>query len=191
MNERALQYIRQYRGIYTREAITQQLIANGIPPEEIEEAWQAVEAGANSTPGLPNYEPPTYAPPSGTSAGSPGGGQYYNLPPQGYGRPFQPRPRLRNNPQFWLTFLGFVIGTPLLGLLLVYLSNRFSSFFAYLIYAVLVGAGVGAIYYKDKNWAVSRGLLYGLITVIVVPVVAIFVFFVIIFGICIFGNYRI
>lgn len=191
MNERALQYIRQYRGIYTREAINQQLIANGIAPAEIEEAWQAVEAEATATPGLPDYAPPSYGPPPGISGGPGPGGPYYNLPPQGYGRPFQPRPRLRNNPQFWLTFIAFIIGVPLLGLGLLYLSNNVGIYFGYLIYGLLVAGGVGAVYYKDKNWAVSRGLLYGLITVIVVPVVATFVFVVIIFGICLFGNYRI
>jgi hypothetical protein len=188
MNERALQYIRQYRGIYTREAISQQLIANGISPAEIEGAWQAVEAEATATPGLPDYAPPSYGPPTG---GPGAGGQYYNLPPQGYGRPFQPRPRLRNNPQFWLTFIAFVIGVPLLGLLLLYLSTNVGTYLGYLIYGVLIAAGVGAVYYKDKNWAVSRGLLYGLITVIVVPAVAAFVYVVVIFGICLFGNYRI
>lgn len=53
MNENILNYIRQYRNIYTREAVTGELLKAGYQPADIESAWQTIEAGP-----LPNQPPP-------------------------------------------------------------------------------------------------------------------------------------
>lgn len=44
MNESILNYIRQNRSTYTREAITGELLKAGYNPAEVEAAWQAIEA---------------------------------------------------------------------------------------------------------------------------------------------------
>jgi len=43
LNEEILNYIRQYRGYYTREAISANLYRAGFRPEDIEQAWAIVE----------------------------------------------------------------------------------------------------------------------------------------------------
>lgn len=53
MNENILNYIRQYRNIYTREAITGELVRAGYQPSEIEAAWQSIEATPQASPPPP------------------------------------------------------------------------------------------------------------------------------------------
>ncbi len=185
MNERILEYIRQYRGIYTREAITRQLINNGFTAEQVEEAWKTVEAASGPTAGLPEYNPPSYAPPPPGS----GPANFQGFPPgANYGRPYQPRPRLRNNSQFWLALIGVIFGLPIVAGVLSYFAG---SYTAYPSALVTIGVLVAGIYYSNKNYALSRGLLYGLLVVVVLPMVLGFIAIVIIFGICLVGGYRI
>ena len=43
-----VEYIKQNRDTYTREAITERLLASGYKPEDVEAAWQAAEQAAFS-----------------------------------------------------------------------------------------------------------------------------------------------
>ena len=173
-NPNAVQYIRQYREIYTREAITSQLLAAGYPQEEIEAAWAAVEA--DSAPGLP--PPPAV---HGRTGNWDAGSSYV-----------EPRRKaIETGAKFWLTLIGFVLLSILLGALNVV---PFGSIFGYdsplaalgsvfcLGGVLLQVAGlVAGLVLLNKNRPVAQGLLFGvLISSVVIPALV----FLILLGTC-------
>jgi hypothetical protein len=164
VDPRLLSYIQQYRYTYTREAINQQLVQIGFSQEQLDQAWQAVEA---STPD------PTYAQP----------GQFPVNPfvAPDYIPAVLPR---RNNGSFWGTLISYTVLTPIV---LVFLSSiivsvtRLSSLGWVAFFIPIAGGIWGAIYYRERDRAVSRGLLYGMLTLyIILPFASV----VIIGGIC-------
>jgi hypothetical protein len=73
VNPNIIQYIQQNRGVYTREAIDRQLVANGYDPAEVAEAWRMLGAEEEAAPG------PQGVPAVGPSEGDRGAGDYIRL----------------------------------------------------------------------------------------------------------------
>lgn len=168
-NPNAVQYIRQYREIYTREAITSQLLAAGYPREEIDAAWAAVEADVASD--LPP-PPADYRRTGGWDAG----GSYV-----------QPRRKaIETGPRFWLTMIGFVLLSLLVGALNIV---PFGEIFGYnsplaatgivvcLVSLLLqIAAVITGLVLWNKNRAVAQGLLFGVfISSVVIPALVFFI----------------
>ncbi len=174
-NPNAIQYIQQYREIYTREAITSQLLAAGYPQEEIEAAWAAVEADA-----APNLPPPPAGYPR--TGGWDAGGSY--VKPR--------RKAIQTGASFWLTLMGFVLLSILAGALVLMwwlgffggYDSPLASVGSFTCYAApllqVIGLIVGLVLW-NRNRAVAQGLLFGvLISSVVIPSVV----FLILLGTC-------
>lgn len=155
MNNHIVHYILQNRQRYTREAIDRELQKAGFPPEQIAAGWQAVESG---------YVPP---------------------PPGAFnGPPLQQRPpRYSSNPWFWIMLLGYAILVPTIGALLI--GYNLQNLVVFYLAAVLIGTVVGLVMLDKRNRPAARGLLWGLLTLVIVFVVLPFIAFVIIAGVCI------
>ncbi len=191
MDERLLQYIQQYRGVYTREAISRQLGEAGFSGEQIETAWQVVEGAAH--PPIPGNPAASY--PAGPAPASYYGAGGYQPGYDLYGRPLPlPRPRLRTSRAFWITFLGLVIGYPILLGLFYWLESSLIKgsiiLSNLLIWGGAIGMVIGAITLKNRNYPVAMGLLYALVVLVVIPITLAFIALVVIFGICLFGGFK-
>lgn len=180
MNEQIdqiVQYIRQYRDTYSREAINSQLLGAGYSQQEIDAAW----AQASS--------PQTVYTPSASQIPTPPSEQVRT----GWGDTgFQPpkKQRLANKPLFWGVLLGFIVlsyGLPVLCLVLAGMVNdpnvsgnlgwlALGSFGVLQLAAIVWGAMS-----SNRNPPLGMGLLIGvLMTVVVLPFVALFI----LLGIC-------
>ena len=164
-----VEYIRQNRQMYTREAITSQLVAAGYAPADVEAAWKSVEGG------IP-IPPSAYSGATGLSGGS-----------WDSGHSEQPRPqRLASTPAFWGYFVGFILLSYILPGALFWLGatqsdglivNIAIGMFILLQLAALVGGAVSF----SRNRPRAVGLMSGVLMVLVVIPVCAFAIF---FGLC-------
>jgi len=170
-----IEYINQNRQIYTREAITSQLVSAGYNPSEVEAAWGSVDSGVPAPPS-------GYAGAAGLSGGS-----------WDSGSPEQSRPqRLMSSPAFWGYMAGFVLLSYILpgGLFWLGTSNSDGLIMNIAIGMFLLlqlGALMGGVVSLSRNRPRGVGLLTGvLMTLVVLPVCAFAVFF----GMCLasFGT---
>ena len=150
-------YIQQTRPTYTREAITNQLLAAGYPPLEIEAAWATVEGA----------DPAAFA---------------QMAPNVDYDAVVAPRPApVMRSGVFWLTMIGFILVSYLIPGALIYVGTISGEtlggpliisggiLFLVLQIAALVGGLVG----MGRNRPLAIGLLMGLMmTDVVIFVVA-------------------
>src|SRR4051794_6826208 len=106
-----VQYIEQYRNIYTREAITQQLVSAGYTADDIAAAWRTVESwGAEG---------------ARLSGGPPAGALAPGIPDSAPGfAEALPRPRVFSSPVFWLTLVGFILIAYIVPAIPLYLSTQ-------------------------------------------------------------------
>jgi hypothetical protein len=164
-----VEYIRQNRQLYTREAITSQLLTAGYAPADVEAAWQSLESG------IP-VPPPGYVGTTGLSSGNWDSG-YQD----------QPRPRrLASSPQFWGYMVGFILLSYILPGVLFWLGasgsdglivNIAIGMFLLLQLAALVGGAVSF----SRNRPRAIGLMSGVLMVLVVIPFCAFALF---FGLC-------
>jgi hypothetical protein len=155
--------------MYTREAITSQLLTAGYAPADVEAAWQSLE-GPIPTP------PSTYGGASGLSGGS-----------WDSGHEEQPRPRrLAGTPAFWGYMVGFILLSYILPGVLFWLGasesdglivNIAIGMFLLLQLAALVGGAVSL----SRNRPRAIGLMCGVLMVLVVIPFCAFALF---FGLC-------
>jgi hypothetical protein len=175
INPNIIQYIRQYRSVYTREAIDRQLAAAGYDPAEVEQTWWLLENEMPTTDAPPEAMPPM--------PGSRWGDDPAHDPPKSR--------RFANTPAFWFTLLGFIVlsyGLPiLLGWLLSlnFDTQRNAGLFSTATFGLLqLGGIVGGLLLLGRRRPAAMGLLIGVLTVVVVlPIVS----FCILFGICLVG----
>lgn len=153
-------YIRQNRQTYTREAITDRLISSGYKPEQIEAAWQIV--GIDYKPvevAVKDDSPPTDR-------------------------------RFANKPVFWLALLLFIGAAYGAGaFILAAISGNVDFFLASpggMLFMVITGAFILIIFIAgfllvDKNRPLGMGLIIGgALSLIILPIVALGLFF----GVC-------
>jgi len=213
VNENIINYIRQYRFTYTREAITQQLLKQGYDSAEVETVWQAVEVGTVQSPppypgagASPAYQPPVNPNSGPTPDQTSSFNSAPNQPSSGYGLGAAPYyfpgqqavielPRLRSQPKFWLAFFSFLIGVPIvsgiMGGIGGSISGSGSTAFTLPIFFVAVVIGlIYAIRVNSRNRAVAQGIIYAIMVQFVLGVVVPFVFVIILLGICIFGSTK-
>jgi len=164
-----IEYIRQNRQTYTREAITSQLVTAGYNPADVEAAWGSVDVGVP-------------APPSGY-AGTTGlsGGNWDS------GSPEQPRSqRLVSSPAFWGYMVGFILLSYILpgGLFWLGASNSdglIVNIAIGMFILLQLGALVAGVVSLSRNRPRGVGLMTGvLMTLVVLPICA----FTIFFGMC-------
>jgi hypothetical protein len=151
-----IQYIQQTRATYTREAITNQLLASGYPPPEIEAAWATIEG----------------ADPSGFARVAP------NVD---YDAVVAPRPTpVARSGVFWLTLIGFILVSYLVPGALVFVAYNAGEsvggplmLTALIVFFGLQIAGlVAGLVWLGRNRPVAIGLLIGLLmTDVVIPFV--------------------
>ena len=176
INPNIIQYIQQYRTIYTREAIDRQLAVAGYNHAEVEEAWRMLAASEAPT----TDAPPEAMPPM---PGSRWGDDPAYEPPKSK--------RFVNTPGFWFTLLGFIVlsyGLPILVGWLLSLNldtQRNAGLGSTATFGVLqLGGIVGGLLLLGRRRPVAMGLLIGVLMVVVVlPIVS----FCILFGICLVG----
>ncbi len=185
------------------------LEAGTVPPDQ--PPWQNTAPGQQPPPGLappgavPGQQPPPdpfggqrppgWEAPRNQATPPPGSAPGWQAPPGGYGPPGgqmyaqPPRPpRLRSNPRFWVTFLGYLFGLPAL----VAASSAINSDLGTIIFWLgLAGGIIGLLTLHRKDYAVARGLLAALILLIVVPIVLGFIAIVIVLGMCLVVGTRI
>ncbi len=169
MNPEIVQYIREHRGTYTREAIRQHLIEAGHAPEDVDAAWAAVEAG--QLPAPPASDAVEVRPASiGQPAAAPG------LPPAR---------RLVQSPVFWLTLVIFVILVYVLPFVVAGMLPGQEGEAGWSTFALLwLGGLIGGLLLARANRPVGMGLVFGFVGVILLP----FVVVLIILGICIVAQ---
>jgi hypothetical protein len=154
-----IQYIQQTGGTYTRDAITNQLLASGYPAAEIEAAWRTVEAGATGEMGASGAAPPMEE-----------GAEYA-----------PPRPaRVVSSPQFWGALVGFILLSYVMTGILAYFAtlNRGDAASALFTitgifyFVVQLGGLIQGLVLLNRNRPVAFGLLIGLLlTNVVIPFV--------------------
>jgi hypothetical protein len=174
--DQIVQYIRQYRDTYSREAINTQLLGAGYSRQEIDAAWAQVSVG---TPYMPS-EGQIPMPPSEQVRAGWGDTNYQ--PPR--------RQRVANRPLFWEILVGFTLlsyGLPVLFLLIAGTVNdsAISSLLGWLALGTFGVLQLAAIIWgalsSSRNPPLGMGLLFGvLMTVVVLPFVAFFI----VLGIC-------
>ncbi len=169
MNPEIVQYIREHRGTYTREAIRQHLIDAGHAPEEVDAAWEAVESGQLVAP--PASDAVEVRPASvGQSAAAPG------VPASR---------RLVQSPVFWLTLVIFIILVYVLPFIVAGVVPGQAGEAGWSAFALLwVGGLIGGLLLARSNRAVGMGLVFGFVGVILLP----FVVVIILLGICIVAQ---
>lgn len=151
-----IQYIQQTRSTYTREAITNQLVAAGYPPPEIEAAWATVEGA----------DPAAFA---------------QLAPNVDYDAVVAPRsaPVARSG-VFWLTVIGFILISYLIPGALMYVGVISGESLggpliitALIVFFLLQIAGlVAGLLGLGRNRPLAIGLLIGLLmTDVVIPFV--------------------
>lgn len=164
MNEKLVTFIRANQEVYTREALNKHLLNQGYSQEDIDEAWVAIEAEQAS------LNPPA-AQVDNTRQGS-----------------------VWTMGKYWWTALGFFLGIPvvigIIGRIVRAISiNSADGFFLSLLFSSILVIGVilagiiTTVNLWDKNRAVSRGLLFGLIVFIMPPFISVFIMG----GICLAG----
>lgn len=164
-----IEYIRQNRQTYTREAITSQLVTTGYDPADVEAAWEAVDSGVPAPPS-------GYAGATGLSGGSWDSGSPEKSRPQ----------RLASSPAFWGYMVGFILLSYILpgGLFWLGASNSDGLIVNIAIGMFLLlqlGALVGGVVSLSRNRPRGVGLMTGvLMTLVVLPICAFAVFF----GLC-------
>ncbi len=140
--DQMIRYIEVNRNTYTRQAITDQLLARGNKPTDIESAWEYVEAEEQE-----RVKPEKQPRQTGSRNSA-----------------YPPKPKVWKMPQFWLTLFGFVLGVPVLaGLVSALAGGNSSNGFTFLLIFLglaLVGAVIGSIRYQTENRAVARGLVW-------------------------------
>lgn len=175
--QQIVQYIAQYREVYSREAIDSQLLAAGYGRQEIDAAW----AQASFQAAYPPSEGPIPTPPSAQVRAGWGDTDYQ--PPRNQ--------RLVSRPLFWGVLIGFIVlsyGLPVLFLALAGFTSdntTLSSIFGWLTLGSFVVLQLAALVWGllalNGNRLLGLGLLYGvLMTVVVLPFVAFFI----LLGIC-------
>jgi hypothetical protein len=164
MNPELIRYIEQNRDTYTREAIDKRLLDAGYSAADIEAAWAAAPTVALSgTPGVPAAPPPR-----GWDAGS---------------SAEAPRPRrVIASPLFWITLIGFVIGTYALPYLAAFVgtnidaSNGSTNLTTWggcgTLLLIQLAALIGGIALLRRNRPVAQGLFIGLLIAdVVIPLI--------------------
>lgn len=191
--EQIRDYIRQYRDVYTREAIDHQLLGAGYTREEIAEGWSSLEGGASpgAVPGLEAaqawrpYEGSGERPEVGAAPEQPLGSVIPTPPRQrswDSGSDLAPastrRGRVERGPVFWRTIILFILGSYVLFALFGsgFLFNiGFGGVGTWGCLLLIVSQAVGLIVginMLNKNRQVAHGLLYGvLMTSVVIPAV--------------------
>jgi hypothetical protein len=172
VNADVIDYIRQNRDTYTREAINEKLLAAGYSPGDIDESWELVESGAAPAPAPGEPKP------------SAGKGELPPPPHSGDG--------LAGNPLFWSALLGLVVLSYGIPAAIVYLfaddsgpqTDVFTAVWVTFV-ALQLAALVGWLLLRNRNRPLAIGLLLGLVATLVgLPFAALFVFM----GLC-FGGY--
>ena len=171
MNPEIVQYILEHRDTYTREAIRQHLIDAGHAPEEVDAAWEEVEAGR-----LP-------APPASEAVGA---------RPASVGQPdtvpVPPATRLVNSPAFWFTLIGFIIAVyalPFVLAAILPLPSGSRGITAGLTFGLLwLGGLVAALILARRNRPVAMGLALGFAGVFLLP----FTLVMVVLGICLVAR---
>jgi hypothetical protein len=171
LNNEVARYITENRDRYTREAIDKQLLSSEYSAVQIAAAWRTVEA-ASSPPG-------TTTPSGWEDSSSVVGTQEPTIPRPGLGR------------RFWLYLVGFIVISYGLPVLLVYISSLVAGSgavfgnLACVTFAILqLGGLIGGILLLQRDKAVGRALLFGLLFVdLIIPVLA----GVALFGYCVYS----
>lgn len=160
------QYIGQNRTIYTREAITSQLVAAGYRPDDIEQVWNSLDP---AIPGPPSSYP---------GAAGPSTGRW----DAGASDETRPRPFVRTR-TFWAYTLGFIVLSYLLPGIILWLGASQSdgtivNIALGMFLLLQLGAIVGGLASLRQNSPRAAGLLIGmLMTVVVIPTCAVALFF--------------
>jgi hypothetical protein len=175
MNPDLIQYIRQNRDIYTREAIDRQLLNAGYNPADVEAAWNAVEAESPLQPGAEGIPRPP---------GSRWGDDT---------APVQQPEQVTRSPRFWALLGGIILASYVpLGLLFWYIitTPQFegvgttSTFLLVLVGVLQLAALIAGLmlFNRPDQRPTALGLLIGLLMAdIVLPFIALCIFF----GICV------
>lgn len=157
--EKLLRYIAGNRDTYTRNAITSQLLQQGYSMREIDDAWAILERVTGRS-GISN-----------------------SIPSQ---------ENVWRNKMYWFTALGFFPGVPVIIGLISRAFRGKVNYFAYdpgfalalfmTIIAILACLYAMAVLW-NRNRAISRGLLLGLLLFLIPPFIGVFI----IYGICTAG----
>ncbi len=177
MIDQIVEYIRQYRDTYSREAIDSRLLAAGYSSEQVSAAWAQLASEDANQPSQ-GYIP---TPPNRT-----GWGDESYTPPK--------KERVANRPIFWASLVGLIVLSYALPALLLYLSGLSSynqglsttlGWLALASFGALqIASIIGGLLALNRNRPLGLGLLYGvLMTVVVLPFTALFI----LLGICLTG----
>lgn len=173
MNENILNYIRQSRGIYTDEAITQELLRAGHSTAEIEAAWNIVRTGSDTSV-VPDQSEKS------RSEGQP------PAEPRSVQRPTPTQPDERNQ--------HLIAGLYMLGLIAIpfVASSLYLTWLTIPLLIVALGGGIAAVIaFRERDPVLSRALTRTLQFFLVLFVVIPFVIIVIILGICVVTGTKI
>ena len=164
MNQEIIDYIHKNRDDYTREAITQQLLAAGYSAVEVGAAWRVIE------------------------------GRRFSDDPSGIAQGIDPRydQRFANKPRFWGVFIGFIILSYLVAGIFVYVTiiNPVSGQLGNVLLYFFIGLQLFALIFGLLRVGMDRPLGMGLLlsvlsALVVIPCLALGI----LWGICM-GTFR-
>ena len=172
MNQQLLDYLRENRSRYTREALRRTLVDAGYVPAEIDEAFAAIEAeesgGPSAATGVAAVAPPT----------PPGTGWQETTTPR------REKEAVSTSPRFWLVFIGFVLAVYGLGGFLVAALGQSGALAGILVLGALIGGAVGWAMKREEDRPLAMGLGCGVLFSIGLPFIAVGV----LFGLCVAGR---
>lgn len=175
MNQQLLDYLRENRTRYTREALRRTLIDAGYVPAEVDEAFAALEAeeagGPSAAAGVAHATPamPTAPEASGWQEST---------------TPRREKEAVSTSPRFWLVFIGFVLAVYGLGGFLVAALGQSGALAGILVLGALIGGAVGWAMKREEDRPLAMGLGCGVLFSIGLPFIAVGV----LFGLCVAGR---
>ena len=174
MNQQLLDYLRENRSRYTREALRRTLVDAGYVPAEVDEAFAALEAEEAGGPSAPTGTTPVTP---ATPATPPGTGWQETTPRR-------EKEAVSTSPRFWLVFLGFVLAVYGLGGFLVAALGQSGALAGILVLGALIGGAVGWAMKREEDRPLAMGLGCGVLFSIGLPFIAVGV----LFGLCVAGR---
>lgn len=177
MNQQLLDYLRENRSRYTRDALRRTLVDAGYVPAEIDKAFAALEAEEAGGPA------------AGTGVAAAASAETAAPEASGWGETTTPRREkeaVSTSPRFWLVFIGFVLAVYGLGGFLVAALGQSGALAGILVLAALIGGAVGWAMKREEDRPLAMGLGCGVLFSIGVPFIGVGV----LFGLCVAGGGR-